>query len=397
MKNIAITIIAVLFATNAFATEIPKRVQKRILAGAPAIDQDGDGKITAEELKSGRDKLPEDMRAVLDAYLSTQGDTIQESEPAKHGTTLPKPPASNGATPFIDPNFDYKESENITYGTAKSGDTTMPLLLDVYRPVATAKLPKKLPAMVFAFGGGWRKGSKDVKYIRDLCVYYASRGYVAVSIQYRIQKDNPPATSGPAPGSGEKEQFRLMNAAFHDTCNAVRWVRANADKYDIDPNRIGIGGVSAGAFNALNAGLCDEKLTGPDAEVAAVISLMGAIGASHIDESDPPVFIAHGTGDNLVPFAMVKGMVQRLDEVGAKYSFYPVDGVAHRLQTTLDTEFDGKTVKAHSLDFCFEAMNLGELVSEPPKRPDSRLPTVEDMARQPVRGGRKAASEGDGE
>ena len=106
------------------------------------------------------------------------------------------------------------------------------------------------------------------------------------------------------------------------------------------------------------------KLTGPDAEVAAVISLMGAIGASHIDENDPPVFIAHGTSDNVAPYAMVKNMVQQLEKVNAKYSFYPVDGVAHRLQTILDTEFDGKTVMDHSLDFCFEAMELGELIKE---------------------------------
>ena len=139
----------------------------------------------------------------------------------------------------------------------------MPLLLDVYRPVATAQLPKKLPAMIFAFGGGWRKGSKDVKYIRDLCEYYAARGYVAISIQYRIAKDNPPALPGPAPNPEGNEQFRLMNAAFQDTCNAVRWVRTNADKYNIDPNRIGIGGVSAGAFNALHTAFCDDETHRP--------------------------------------------------------------------------------------------------------------------------------------
>ena len=364
MTRIALTIIAALFATNAFAADIPKRVQKKILAGAPAIDLNSDGTITVEELKAGRDKLPESMRALLDLYLDTQGDNIKESEPAKHKTTLPKPPESNGATPFIDPLFKYEEIENITYVTANSGNTTMPLLLDVYRPVATAQLPKKLPAMIFAFGGGWRKGSKDTKYIRDLCGYYAERGYVAISIQYRIEKDNPPALPGPAPNPEGDEEFRRMNAAFHDTCNAVRWVRRNADKYHIDPTRIGIGGVSAGAFNALHTGFCDDKLTGPDAEVAAVISLMGAIGASHIDTNDPPVFIAHGTSDNVVPYAMVKNMVQQLDKVNAKYSFYPVEGVAHRLETILETKIDGKTVRDHSLGFCFEAMKLGELIKE---------------------------------
>jgi para-nitrobenzyl esterase len=369
MKRHALTIIATLFATNAFAAEIPKRVQQRILAAAPEIDLNSDGKITDEELKAGGDKLPENLRTMLDFYLDTQGDAIKESEPAKHKTTLPKPPKSNGSTPFIDPVFKYEEIENIAYGTVKSGDITMPLLLDVYRPVATAGLPGKLPAMILSFGGGWSKGSKDVKYIRELCGYYAARGYVAISIQYRIAKDNPPALPGPAPTPGKNEQSRLINAAFQDTCNAVRWVRTNAGKYQIDPNRIAIGGVSAGAFNALHTALCDDKITGPDAKVAAVISLMGTVGASHIDKDDPPVFIAHGTSDNVVPFSMVRNMVQQLEKVNAKYSFYPVAGVAHRLQAILDTEFDGKTVSAHSLDFCFEAMKLGELVTKEKRSP----------------------------
>lgn len=366
MKTIALTFIAALFAVDAFATEppIPKRVQNRILAAAPEIDLNRDGRITADELKAGRNALPENMRVLLDAYLNTQVETIKDSEPARHKTTLPNPPASNGTTPFLDPIFTYQKVENITYGTAKSGDTTMPLLLDIYRPVTTTQLPKKLPAMIFAFGGGWRKGSKDVKYIRDLCGYYAERGYVAVSIQYRIEKDDPPVLPGPASNPEGNQQFRLINAAFQDTCDAVRWVRSSAGKYNIDPNRIGIGGVSAGAFNALHTAFCDEELTGSDAEVAAVISFMGAIVPSHIDENDPPVFIAHGTSDNVAPYAMVKSMVQRLEKVNAEYSFYPVDGVAHRLETILEFNTDGKTVRDHSLGFCFEAMKLGGLIEE---------------------------------
>lgn len=363
MKSTALTIIAALFATNAFAVEIPKRTQKKILDAVPELDINSDGSITTEELTAGRDKLPEDMQALLDLYLNTQGQTTKEEETAKPKSTIPKPPERQDATPFIDPLFEFKETENITYATAKSGDATMPLLLDVHQPVATDKLPEKLPAMILAFGGGWKKGSKDVKYIRDLCAYYAARGYVAISIQYRIAKDNPPALPGPAPSPEKNDQFRLMNAAFQDTCNAVRWVRANADKYHIDPNRIALSGVSAGAFNALNTAFCESELTGPDAEVAAVILLMGALDSSHIDKNDPPVFIAHGTSDNVAPYAMVRSMVQQLEEVKAEYSFYPVDGVAHRLEAILDTKFDGKTVRDHSLDFCFETMKLGELIN----------------------------------
>jgi acetyl esterase/lipase len=218
--------------------------------------------------------------------------------------------------------------------------------------------------MLLSFGGGWRKGSKEVKYIRDLCAYYAARGFVAVSIQYRIAKDNPPAEPGPAPLAGAVDHARLINAACQDTCNAIRWVKTNAGKYQIDPNRIAIGGVSAGAFNSLHAGLCAEEITGPDAKVAAVISLMGAVTPNHIDPNDPPVFIAHGTSDKVAPYFLVKTMVQQLEKMKARYSFYPVEGVAHRLEAILNTEFEGKTVKAHSLDFCFEAMKLRELLSK---------------------------------
>lgn len=363
MNRYVVTIFAALLTSHALAAEIPQRVQKRILAAAPALDSNGDGTITAEELNAARGKLPENVRAMLDLYVDTQDGTPNASEPARHKSTLPKAPASDGATPFLDPIFMHEESEGITYGTAKSGDTTMPLLLDIYRPIATAQLPEKLPAMVLSFGGGWRKGSKDVKYIRDLCEYYAARGYVAISMQYRIAKDNPPTLPGPAPLADANEQARLMNAAFQDTCDAVRWVRTNAGKYHIDPNRIAIGGVSAGAVNALHTALCDEALTGTDAKVAAVISFMGAIDPSHIDQHDPPVFIAHGTRDNVVPYFLVKNVVQQLEKVNAEYSFYPVDGVAHRLETILNTEFDGKKVRAHSLDFCYEAMKLSELIT----------------------------------
>lgn len=356
------TLIAAAFATNAFAVEIPKRAQKKILTVAPELDANRDGQITAEELVAGRDKIPAEMRAMLELYLGTKGDANKESEPLTHKTTLPKPPESDGARPFLAPLFKVKETEDITYSTAKNGDTAMPLLLDVYQPTADPQLPKKLPAMILGFGGGWQKGSKDVKYIRDLCGYYAERGYVAISIQYRIAKDTPGDSASNAEKAGP---FRLMNAAVQDTCDAVRWVRKNADKYDIDPSRIAIGGVSAGAINALNAGLCGPEITGPDAKVAAVISLMGTIAADHIDKDDPPVFIAHGTSDNVVPYAMVKGMVDQLERVKANYSFYPVAGVAHRLQTILDAKFDGKTVMEHSLDFSFVAMKLGELLKEP--------------------------------
>jgi hypothetical protein len=67
--------------------------------------------------------------------------------------------------------------------------------------------------------------------------------------------------------------------------------------------------------------------------------------------------------DNVVPYIMVKSMVKRLHEMKATFAFYPVEGVAHRLETILSTEFDGKTVRDHSVDFCFTSMRLAELIA----------------------------------
>lgn len=86
------------------------------------------------------------------------------------------------------------------------------------------------PAVVCIHGGGFRAGTRD-GYDR-LCVRLAERGYVAVTISYRL-----------AP----KHRFP---AAVHDTKAAVRWLRAHAAEYRIDPERIGVTGGSAGGHLA---------------------------------------------------------------------------------------------------------------------------------------------------
>src|SRR5205814_9172435 len=88
------------------------------------------------------------------------------------------------------------------------------LQLNMARP-KTGEGP--FPVVVCIHGGGFRAGHRDG--YNDLCLKLAQRGYVAVTVSYRL-----------AP----KYQFP---AAVHDTKAAVRWLRANAKKYGIDPNR----------------------------------------------------------------------------------------------------------------------------------------------------------------
>lgn len=110
-----------------------------------------------------------------------------------------------------------------------------PLELDLARPKDT-KGPS--PAIVCIHGGGFRAGNRQ--HHDRLCLQLAQRGYVAATVTYRL-----------AP----QHQFP---AAVNDVKAAVRWLRANAVKYGIDPNRIGATGDSAGGHLALFLGLTGD-------------------------------------------------------------------------------------------------------------------------------------------
>lgn len=111
------------------------------------------------------------------------------------------------------------------------------LKLDLARP-AEVKADEKLPAVLCIHGGGFRAGNR--KGWDAFCKKLAERGYVAVTVDYRL-----------AP----KYQFP---AAVYDVKAAVQWLRSNADKYHIDPNRIGTTGDSAGGHLVLFLGVTDN-------------------------------------------------------------------------------------------------------------------------------------------
>lgn len=109
---------------------------------------------------------------------------------------------------------------NVVFG--QDGDRK--LLMDVAMP--QAEFVARRPCVVLVHGGGWMNGDK-VKF-RALALALAARGYVAVSVGYRL---------------GYEAKFP---AGIHDCNAAVRFLRASADRFGIDPNRIGAVGGSAG-------------------------------------------------------------------------------------------------------------------------------------------------------
>lgn len=105
------------------------------------------------------------------------------------------------------------------------------LKLHVFEPPKKFKNEKK-PCIVFFFGGGWKVGT-PLQFYREAS-YFASKGIVAISADYRTEFDN---------GANVFE-------SVSDAKSAIRWIRANAEKYGIDPERIVAAGASAGGHLA---------------------------------------------------------------------------------------------------------------------------------------------------
>jgi acetyl esterase/lipase len=107
--------------------------------------------------------------------------------------------------------------------------------LDVYQP-ANPPAGALAPALVWIHGGGWTGGTKNEARAQSIAADLVKAGYVVISVDYRL-----------GPGAWPVNLF--------DCKNAVRFLRANAAKYGVDPARIAVGGGSAGGHLALMVGL----------------------------------------------------------------------------------------------------------------------------------------------
>ncbi|MEO2030526.1 MAG: sialate O-acetylesterase [Planctomycetaceae bacterium] len=244
--------------------------------------------------------------------------------------------------------------ENITYGTAEGQE----LKLDLARPAGDGPFP----AVAFIHGGGWYLGDREG--YRLQIEQAAERGYVAVSMSYRLMKfDEAKKETTTATGT--------FPAQIHDAKAAIRWLRANAAKYDIDPDRIGVTGRSAGGHLSLLLGLTDAHsgLEGdsgnPDhsSRVQAVVNVFGPTdikacyetssvawifrlfmgGTPHkfaetyrtaspitwVSQDDPPVLTLHGSEDKAVPFAQAVTLDEKLKSAGGRHTLIEFEGQGH--------------------------------------------------------------------
>lgn len=183
------------------------------------------------------------------------------------------------------------------------------LCMDIYEPVAkdAADSSRLRPLIMLIHGGSFYNGDKSDEPYQLWCSHFASLGYVAVSLNYRM---------GWLPDEIDAAGYR----ATQDANAAVRYLVHNADEYHINPEEIFVGGSSAGAITALNvAFLRDEdrpesvKGEGPIAKIApelkdpfkiaAVINMWGAVCDTNIlKNSVTSILSFHGDVDDIIPY-----------------------------------------------------------------------------------------------
>lgn len=195
------------------------------------------------------------------------------------------------------------------------------------------------PAIVFFFGGGWVSGTPKQFYHQ--CEHFASLGMVAISAEYRVKNRH-----GTTP-------FECVA----DGKSAIRWVRANAVRLGVNPNKIVAGGGSAGGHVAACTGVIkglDEKHEDPNisSKPNALVLFNPAVdlvGLSkkrrsdkkfvnrveelsplqHVKKGVPPCIIFHGTADRTVPFESVERFSTAMKKSGNVCRLVPFEGKGH--------------------------------------------------------------------
>jgi len=222
-----------------------------------------------------------------------------------------------------------KVIDNIPY---REGDSKS-WKLDLAMPENFGTTPRS--AIVIVHGGGWRAGSKKDLVYRDLLLDYAFQGYVTVSVEYRF------------------DQEAAFPACIEDVKCAVRWLRAHAKEYNINPDKIGAFGHSAGAHLVLMLAMSSENksLEGDggwndySSKINAVVggSTPTQIGPQranwnkpewwpigYISKNTVPMLLIQGIEDPIVKVNLVDDFVDKLKAAGAPdLSYIRIEGGDH--------------------------------------------------------------------
>jgi acetyl esterase/lipase len=218
---------------------------------------------------------------------------------------------------------------------------------DLYLPQEIPK-GRRLPAVVIIHGGGWNDGVRNGKREINIGTTLAQNGYIGMSIDYLLSHG----------------KYAVWPTNLYDCKNAVRWLRKNADRLQIDPDHIGVIGGSAGghlaAMVALTGpgdglepsgpypgisdrvdccvdmyGIADLTTYEPHASMlgktlaAAPDLYRAASPVSYIRSNSSPILILHGTADKTVSPNQSKLFAAALAKAGVPHDLVWIEGAPH--------------------------------------------------------------------
>ena len=205
-------------------------------------------------------------------------------------------PAGRGR--YLDPIFapqDIEVTHDVVYREAiNSKGQVVELKMDIYQPAGDTATVR--PAFMWMHGGWFIFGDKA-----DMAPYAmasAQRGYVGISLQYRLRPD--------ASSSQLDEVVEAAYDAYDDSTAAVQWLIDNAATYRIDPRAIIAGGYSAGAVNAFHLAYMPGQF-GPPSPLIAGSAPISGIPFLGPEPGDPPMIAFHAVDDGTVPYGPAKG------------------------------------------------------------------------------------------
>lgn len=327
-------------------------------------DANKDGKVTKDEFKA-----PKRLFDRLDR--NNDGELTKDDF---EGGPVDRERARNGRGAFRD----VTVLRDVVFGKGGGRDLTMHIVM----PKEKSATP--MPAYVWIHGGGWQAGTKEggigqvIPMVRD--------GFVGATIEYRL--------TGEAP----------FPAQIEDCKCAIRYLRAHAKKYNLDPKRIAVGGSSAGGHLVALLGTSDgvKELEGSggwadrSSAVQAVVDLYGPtdfktfvttrgyeshnrdgspeskllgggevlsneVGIkrvnpiTYVDKDDPPFLIIHGSNDRTVPLNQSEAMHQALKSVKVESTLHIIEGAGHG-----GRDFAQPEIRNMQREFLLKHMQNGE-------------------------------------
>lgn len=334
MKLSIYGLLAIVVVASIGYSQIPSRFDQ--------WDKDKSGTLTKEELPKALQKNFEKVDRDKNGSISREEDAAIR----KRGKGKRENGGGEVAGVKRIPDLDYSGNENPRQ------------MLDLYLPEAASKDGAKLPLVCWIHGGGWQNGAKDrARFIEDLV---KSGKFAGASIGYRLTDE------------------AQWPSQIHDCKAAIRWLKANADKYGYDAEKIAVWGSSAGGHLVAMLGVAHdiENLEGTlgehldqTSEVACVVDYYGpaellkmneqgssmdhdaakspesklvggpqqetrdvakdASPITHVTKDDEPILIVHGTKDPLVPYQQSVEFKKNLDAAGVPAIFVTVEDAGH--------------------------------------------------------------------